>query len=490
MKAIRVVGCILAALQFLISVFLVYMLYVTKLVPFKIMVIVAVVLALLPIIVVIMMKGKKSALVGMLLSVIMSGVLCYGIYFIGSTNKALDDVTGNKTEVEQVNVYVAVDDPIDSINAAAAAGYAFGVIKSDDSEGVNDVISQINSDLGMNITIAEFESVNDLAIAFDNKQIQSFIINSGMLGLLESSEGYENYSSKLKIIMEKEVESQIVEQVEDKAPFDKNRFCMYISGIDTFGSVNIKSRSDVNIIAVINTETRTMLLVSTPRDYYVEFPNLGNRKDKLTHAGVFGIETSMGTLEHLYGIDLSYYVRMNFTGFKAIIDELGGIDVYCEYGFTGIDGDVFEEGMNHLDGDRALAFARERMAFLEGDRMRGNNQMTVIKAVFEKMQSAEILSNYATIIDSLSGTFQTDMTKDEVGEIVQKQLSDMKGWNIYSYSVSGSDGTDICSSVGAEAYVMYPYEEDVEYGKELINKVLGDGTLDQDEINEFMTRND
>lgn len=122
--------------------------------------------------------------------------------------------------------------------------------------------------------------------------------------------------------------------------------------------------------------------------------------------------------------------------------------------------------------------------------MRGNNQMTVIKAVFEKMQSAEILSNYATIIDSLSGTFQTDMTKDEVGEIVQKQLSDMKGWNIYSYSVSGSDGTDICSSVGAEAYVMYPYEEDVEYGKELINKVLGDGTLDQDEINEFMTRND
>ncbi len=489
MKAIRVVGCILAALQFILTFLLVYMLYVTKLVPFKIMVVVAVVLALLPIIVVIMMKGRKSAIAGMLLSVIVSGVLCYGIYFITSTNRALDDVTGNKVEVEQINVYVSVDDPVDSINSAVDSGYVFGIIRNSDQEGINNVINQINGDLGKEITTAEFDSVYDLAVAFESNQIQSFIINSGMIGLLESSEQYENYSSRLKVILEKEVESQIVEQVEE-APFDKNRFCMYISGIDTFGSVNIKSRSDVNIIAVINIETRTMLLVSTPRDYYVEFPNLGNRKDKLTHAGVFGIDTSMGTLEHLYDIDLSYYVRMNFTGFKAIIDELGGIDVYCENGFTGIDGDVFEAGENHLDGERALAFARERMAFLEGDRMRGNNQMTVIKAVFEKLQSSEFLSNYASIMDSLSGTFQTDMSKEEVGELVQRQLSDMKGWNIYSYSVSGSDGSDICSSVGAEAYVMYPFEEDVEYAKQLITTVLGDGTIDQDEINAFMTRND
>ena len=403
--------------------------------------------------------------------------------------RALDDVTGNKVEVEQINVYVSVDDPIDSINSAVDSGYIFGVIRNSDQEGVNDVINQINGDLGKEITISEYDSIYDLAVAFESDQIQSFIINSGMIGLLESSEQYENYSARLKVILEKEVESQIVEQV-DEAPFDKNRFCMYISGIDTFGSVNIKSRSDVNIIAVINIETRTMLLVSTPRDYYVEFPNLGNRKDKLTHAGVFGIDTSMGTLEHLYDIDLSYYVRMNFTGFKAIIDELGGIDVYCENGFTGVDGDVFEAGENHLDGERALAFARERMAFLEGDRMRGNNQMTVIKAVFEKLQSSEMLSNYASIMDSLSGTFQTDMSKEEVGELVQRQLSDMKGWNIYSYSVSGSDGSDICSSVGAEAYVMYPYEEDVEYAKQLITTVLGDGTIDQDEINAFMTRND
>jgi cell envelope-related function transcriptional attenuator common domain len=487
MKAIRVVGCILAALQFVLTVLFVYMLYVTKLVPFKMLVLLAVVMAILPIVVVIMMKGKKSAIVGLIISIIISAILCYGIFFLNSTNKALDDLTGNKMEVEQINVYVAKDDPVDSINAAVDSGYIFGVIRNNDSEGVNKVIAQINSDIGQSITTAEFESVYDMAVAFELGQIKSIIVNTGMLELLESSEEYKGFSDKLRIILEEEIESEISVQANEK-PFDKNRFCLYISGIDTFGSVNIKSRSDVNIIAVVNSETRTILLVSTPRDYYVEFPNLGNRRDKLTHAGVFGIDTSMSTLEQLYDVDLSYYVRMNFTGFKSIIDELGGIDVYSETGFTGIDGDVFDAGMNHLDGERALAFARERMAFLEGDRMRGNNQMAVIKAVIQKMESSEMLTNYSEIIDSLSGTFQTDMSKDELGELVQKQLSDMKGWEIYSYSVSGSDGSDICSSVGAEAYVMYPYTDDVEYAKQLIKTVLGDGSVNQDEINAFMNR--
>jgi Cell envelope-related transcriptional attenuator domain. len=223
-------------------------------------------------------------------------ILCYGIFFLNSTNKALDDLTGNKMEVEQINVYVAKDDPVDSINAAVDSGYIFGVIRNNDSEGVNKVIAQINSDIGQSITTAEFESVYDMAVAFELGQIKSIIVNTGMLELLESSEEYKGFSDKLRIILEEEIESEISVQANEK-PFDKNRFCLYISGIDTFGSVNIKSRSDVNIIAVVNSETRTILLVSTPRDYYVEFPNLGNRRDKLTHAGVFGIDTSMSTLE-------------------------------------------------------------------------------------------------------------------------------------------------------------------------------------------------
>lgn len=488
MKAIKVVGCILAALQFVLSVLFVYLLYVTKLIPFKWMVVIAVVMLLLPIIIVMMMKGKKSSYVGIVLSVIMSGILCYGVFLVNSTNRTLDTVTDSKTEVEQVNVYVSAEDPVDSINMAVDSGYKFGIIKNSDSENVSSIINQINSDFGTEIGVKEYDSVYDLAVAFELDNIQSFIINSGMLAVLESSDNYENYSETLKVIMEKEIETQIEEVVEEKPAFDKNRFCMYISGIDTYGSVNQKSRSDVNIIAVVNTETRTMLLVSTPRDYYVEMPCISNQKDKLTHAGVFGIDASMATLERLYDVDLNYYLRMNFSGFEEIVDELGGIDVYSEVGFTAITDDEFQQGYNHLDGKHALTFARERMAFLSGDRQRGNNQMAVIKAIVEKVESSDMLKNYSSVMDSLAGTFQTDMTKDEVGEIVQQMLEDMKSWNIYSYSVSGSDGEDVCSSLGAVGYVMYPYESDVSFGKELIQKVLGDGSISQEEINEHMNQ--
>ena len=471
MKAIKVVGCILAVLQFVLSVLLVYLLYTTKLIPFKWMVVGAVVILLLPIIIVLMMKGKKSSYVGIILSIIMSGILCYGVFLVNSTNRTLDTVTDNKVEVEQVNVYVRKEDSADSINMAVDSGYKFGIIKNSDSENVTTVINQINDDFGTEIKVVEYDSVYDLAVAFELDNIQSFIINSGMLAVLESSDNYENYSESLKVIMEKEIETQIEEVVEEKPEFDKNRFCMYISGIDTYGSVNQKSRSDVNIIAVVNTQTRTMLLVSTPRDYYVEMPCIGNQKDKLTHAGVFGIDASMETLERLYNVD-----------------ELGGIDVYSEVGFTAITDDEFQQGYNHLDGKHALTFARERMAFMSGDRQRGNNQMAVIKAIVEKVESSDMLKNYSSVMDSLAGTFQTDMSKDEVGDIVQQMLEDMKSWNIYSFSVSGSDGEDVCSSMGAVGYVMYPYENDVEFGKQLIQKVLGDGTISQEEINEYMNQ--
>ena len=214
MKAIKVVGCILAVLQFVLSVLLVYLLYTTKLIPFKWMVVGAVVILLLPIIIVLMMKGKKSSYVGIILSIIMSGILCYGVFLVNSTNRTLDTVTDNKVEVEQVNVYVRKEDSADSINMAVDAGYKFGIIKNSDSENVTTVINQINDDFGTEIKVVEYDSVYDLAVAFELDNIQSFIINSGMLAVLESSDNYENYSESLKVIMEKEIETQIEEVVE------------------------------------------------------------------------------------------------------------------------------------------------------------------------------------------------------------------------------------------------------------------------------------
>ena len=231
----------------------------------------------------------------------------------------LDEVTGSKTEIEIVNVYVAKDDPVDSINQAVEKGYIFGIIADNDNENVQKTIKDINNNNSADVITEEFKSFKELIVSFEGGNIQGFIVNSGMLGVLEGDENYKDYSSKLKIILEKKIET-VVKTEPKKPKTDRQtndgtyqRFCAYLSGIDTYGEVTLKSRSDVNVIAVINTKTHTVLLLSTPRDYYVPLAKDGEPLDKLTHAGIYGIDMSMSTLENLYNIDIDYYFRVNFT---------------------------------------------------------------------------------------------------------------------------------------------------------------------------------
>ena len=189
---------------------------------------------------------------------------------------------------------------------------------------------------------------------------------------------------------------------------------------------------------------------------------------------------------------LSYYVRINFSGFQDIIDTLGGVDVYSEHSFTSETEEgtySYSEGVNHLNGEEALGFARARYAFVDGDRQRGRNQMQVIKATIEKLESPETLKNYASLMDNMSGSFQTDMAKDDIGYLVQSTL-DNGGWKVLTYSVSGSDAEEVCYSLGGSAYVMLPNQSDVSYGTELINKVLNGEDLTQDEINVYIENKD
>ena len=200
----------------------------------------------------------------------------------------------------------------------------------------------------------------------------------------------------------------------------------------------------------------------------------------------------MDALEQLYDTDISYYVRVNFTGFQNIVDQLGGIDVYSEYAFTSITEEgtySYSEGENHLNGEQALGFARCRMAFRDGDRQRGRNQMEVIKAIVKKMQSSQMLTNYAGVMDGMSDSFQTDMDKNEIGKLVQDQLQTNSNWTIITYSVSGSDSSQVCASVGQSCYVMVPYDKDVNYAKDLINRNLNNETLTQEEVDNFRMSN-
>ena len=265
----------------------------------------------------------------------------------------------------------------------------------------------------------------------------------------------------------------------------KEPFVVYLSGVDTRGELTEKARSDVNILAVVNPATKRVALINTPRDYYVDLAGTSS-KDKLTHAGLYGVETSMATLGNLYGINVDHYIRINFAGFINIVDALGGVDVYSDQAFTSVgspgyyDPTTFAEGWNHLDGKSALAFARERHAFASGDIQRGINQMKVIDAMLNKIKSPALLMGFSKIMDAASDCFVTDFSQDQISALVRMQLSDFANWDIQSYTVTGSSGTSTqCySAKGQKLYVMKPDEASVSKAKEMIATVLGgEGTV-------------
>ena len=260
----------------------------------------------------------------------------------------------------------------------------------------------------------------------------------------------------------------------------KEPFVVYLSGVDNRGELTEKARSDVNILAVVNPTTKQAALINTPRDYYVDLAGTDS-KDKLTHAGLYGVETSMATLGNLYGVNVEHYIRINFAGFIRIIDAIGGVDVYSDQAFTSVgspgyyDPTTFAEGWNHLDGKSALAFARERHAFKTGDIQRGINQMKVIDAMAEKLKSPALLMSFSKLMDAMSDCFVTSLSQEQISALVRMQLGDLSSWDIQSYSVTGTGGksSKCYSAKGQSLYVMKPDENSVNEAKALIAAVLG-----------------
>ena len=485
MKAFKFVGTLFSVMLLITALIALYYAYSLKMLPTAYAVVLGVVFLVIPIVCFFLAraKGKKKRIVSIIISFICIVINLFAIYYLSVTNKALDNVTGKKVEVSAINVYVSKDDEVTSINEAIDNGYVFATIDTDDEAHIKETISEIESDVGAEVSTKSYESIFEAVGSFENELVDGFIVSESTIGVLDTVEDYEDFIAGLKILMENKIEEELTEEA-DAEPVDQDSFCVYFSGIDTFGKTSTKSRSDVNIIGVVNNTTKTVLLVSTPRDYYMELSISKGKKDKLTHAGLYGIDCSVDTLENFYDVSIPYYVRLNFSGFQNIIDTLGGIDVYSDYAFTGITEEgtyTFNQGINHLNGEEALGFARERYAFLDGDRQRGNNQMQVIKATIEKMESSEMLKNYSQLMDDMSDSFETSMDKDTIGYMVQSTISD-PNWKVLTYSVSGSDSTQSCYSLGMEAYVMVPNQTDVDFAKDLMTSVLNGQSLTQEYI--------
>ena len=415
-------------------------------------------------------KWLVPGIITKVIAIIMTVVLLLGSIYMNVTHNALEKMTGVSTQINNIHVYVLADDPAESLSDVK--DYQFGILSTLDRENTDTVIKDINKDVKKEISVVEYDNVLQLADALYSGEVKTIILNSAYISFVTGTEGYEDFESRIKSISSQEIVEEVETKKEDKdiEYTGDEVVAIYISGNDCEGVPEVNGNSDVNIILIANLKNRQILLVSTPRDFYVPLSISNGQKDKLTHAGAYGIDVSVETLEMLYDVEIDDYVKVNFTGFIKIIDALGGVNVYSEYDFYTED-IHYNQGYNQLDGYEALMFARNRGAFEDGDRQRGKNQMAVIEAVIKEMATSDMLKNYNQVLDAISDSMITSMSYEEISNLVKFQLNNMQSWEVLKYSVNGFDSANTTYSLGGTAYVMEPDYETVEQAKEYIKQM-------------------
>ncbi len=433
---------------------------------------------------------KKRGITGKLYSLILVCILTYGAYHLMETNNMIAQITSGGYKEDTILVAVLADDPADTLESAA--DYTFGVQFEKDGQNIQTAVTDIQQQLGADINMIECASIEAQAESLMSGEVQAIIYDSSYTEVMEQT--VPDYSSKIRVIYQQEIKTALdLGGSGDDDTLVKEPFTVYISGIDTYGDERDEAqgrdteRSDVNIIAVVNPTTHQILLVTTPRDYFVPIPGVSNgQEDKLTHAGLYGVDASMNTLGALYETDINYYVKVNFTTLMEVVDILGGLDVYSEYAFTtgweaGYEMEVVQ-GENHFDGQQALAFCRERHNLADGDNQRGKNQQAVITAMLKKVLSPTMLLKASSIINQVSKGIETNISQGQINAVIKNQLATNSKWTIQSIVAKGLDEEDYPYSGGSSAvYVMYPDLDSVNEIISLINTVESGGMLESGE---------
>ena len=389
------------------------------------------------------------------------------------TYHLLDDATGAATNSRDIYVLVRKEDPAQSLKDTKQ--YRYGALQDYDTEFTKQMIAAIEAETGETVNLTYFAQSADLANGIKDHTVDAIIANGVTLSLLTEQESFANFLEQMRIL---HTLTYIEENKDDSSAGEfqitKTPFAVYISGSDTRGKKLGTSRSDVNILAIVNPTTKQVLLVNTPRDTLVPNSSGDGALDKLTHCGNYGIECSIDALESLYNVDIKYYGKINFYGFEAFIDAIGGITVYSDQSFTTNDGIYIKKGENTLNGEEALSFSRDRKHVSGGDYTRGKNQMRVIQSVIGKLSSSTtIISKYADIMDSLEGMLATNLTMEDISSLVKMQLGDMAKWNVQTYALTGKGDMQLTySDPGKELSVMWPDEDSQAYANTLIAKVI------------------
>ncbi|OUP62951.1 hypothetical protein B5F13_11915 [Drancourtella sp. An177] len=413
----------------------------------------------------------KAKIIGKVFSLLVSVTLIIGSFYLYKTGGALLHMTRGTTEIHKMVVAVRENDKAQELSDVS--DYTFGVEYARNVSNTERTIENVNKELKKHIATKKYDEMGTLAKALIDEEIDVIIYDSNYNDVM--NQAVEGFTEKTRILYRYNIEEN-TQDTTLNVPVQSEPFSVYLSGIDTYGDVATQSRSDVNIIATVNPKSRQILLVTTPRDYYVPIPGIsGGMPDKLTHAGKYGVDVSIDTLEELYQVEIPFYARLNFTSFVNIIDILGGVDVNSELAFiTGTDaGAVVEiqQGLNHLDGKEALAFARERHALEDGDNQRGKNQEALITAIIQKMIAPSMIVKATDILAEVSDSVETNMSMKQIRALIKQQLQNGSDWQIYSVAADGMPDRRECYSIAGTPYVTVPNEETVAQIGGLINRV-------------------
>ena len=406
-------------------------------------------------------------IIGKVISLLLSVLMVFGSVMINKGYSTLDDITNSNTQSTHYAIVVLKSSKINSLSELQNESIEY-CLQYDKEKDMNQVIAEAKkkeSSLNFDVAMTYSKLGDDLY----NNTVNAILVNTAYNGMFE--ENHPEFENEVKEIWTSDIETK-VKDFSTRVSVTNTPFIIYISGIDTYGSITTVSRSDVNMIVTVNPNTKKILLTSIPRDYYVTLANM-NKKDKLTHSGIAGPENTVKTMAKFLGTDINYYARVNFTSLVTMVDALGGITVNVDRDFSA-GGYTYKLGLQQMNGKEALAYSRERHSFADGDNVRVKHQQDVLMAMLNKMMSSAVITNYTSVLTAVSGCFETNMASSDITDLIKMQINDNASW---TFKQKQFTGTGVMQTGGAympssKLYYMIPNDDSVKENLQAIKDVL------------------
>lgn len=487
----RVFGVIFSIVMIAATMYLLFNIIKLNVLPTKLLFLITIVFVLLDLIFILLLcfatKGVVSKIICIIFALAVSLGSCLGGYYMSKTGGLLSSMT-NVAKHSKNTVSVVVKESSDMKKKADLAGRSVGTLANINTTGSKKILKELTNS-GISMEQKEFGSMTEMLESFYNGEVDSIVISESSRSQITDIDAYKDFDNNTRVVYQTSYKVENTDKANAVSNITTTPFNVLISGSDTRGGFDENGRSDVIMVATVNPKTGTILLTSVPRDFYVTTAcDAGDgcqqgALDKITHTGIHGTNTTKRTVEQLLGIEINYTFKVGFDTVTDIVDAVGGIDVNVEPGyecnnFLHAPGLSVHAGVNHLNGEQALGYARERYAYSEGDRQRTKNQQQVLMGIVDKITSPAIVTNYASIMDSMSDTFSTTMSSQEISDLIKYQLNKNPKWKMEQYMVNGTGDTLMCAELGNAAYVMVPDQSTVTTAKNKINAVLAGKSAD------------